>query len=490
MMNVDVVIIGSGLAGLNSALHASKYGKVLIVTKSRLTDSNSRLAQGGIAGVFEETDDVQKHVEDTLTAGAGHNDRKAVRYFAEQAPEMIKKLADLGVKFEKKDGKFAVNKEAGHGFSRIVHAGDHTGRSIMDVLVKKVQKNKNIMIWKNCFALDLIIRKKTCLGVKVIRSGRYAAVTARRTILATGGCGQLFKYTTNPEVTTGDGLALAARAGCLLKDMEFIQFHPTAFAKGKSPLFLLSETLRGEGARLMNARGERFMPRYHPMAELAPRDIVSRAMYEEQNKGQVYLDIKHCPRTKLQKKFPTIFAHLLKNGYDMSRDLIPVIPAAHYLCGGVKTDVYGKTGLTNLYALGETACTGLHGANRLASNSLLEAAVMSEHVMTFPLPASKKPPHVTITAQKPKPTDKTSLERLKKLRAELQKIMWEYAGIVRTKKLLKIAKKQLVSIKKQTSRCQDSIPKYELQNMLHVSGMIVESALKRKKSLGAHFLHK
>lgn len=489
MINVDVVIIGSGLAGLNSALQAARYGKVLVITKSRITESNSRYAQGGIAGVFEKNDNYQQHVEDTMKAGAGHNDRKAVRYFIEQAPDMIGKLGKMGVKFEKTTGEnFAVNREAGHKFSRVAHAGDHTGRSIMEVLVQKVRRQKNITVWDNTFALDLIVKGKTCFGVAVVRRGKYSAVIARRTILATGGCGQLFKYTTNPKVTTGDGLALAARAGCRLKDMEFIQFHPTAFAEGKSPLFLLSETLRGENARLVNSKGERFMPRYHPQAELAPRDIVSQAMYEEQKKGPVSLDIRHYGREKLRKKFPTISDYLLKKGYDMSTDLIPVTPAAHYLCGGIKTDVHGKTGLGNLYALGETACTGLHGANRLASNSLLEAAVMSEHVMDAPLPVLKNVPRFTDKKRNIKPPSKTAAAGMRSLRNKIQEIMWNCAGIVRTKNLLKKAQLQLLETRKQLSKYPDCVQKFELQNMIEVSEIIVKSAAARKKGLGSHFL--
>lgn len=491
MMNVDVVIIGSGLAGLNSALRAARYGKVLVITKSRIAESNSKYAQGGIAGVFEKNDNYRKHVEDTMVAGAGHNDRKAVKYFIEQAPRMIGKLGALGVKFERNDGKnFAVNREAGHRFSRIAHAGDHTGRSIMDVLVQKVRRQKNITVWENSFALDLIVRGKTCFGVAVVRRGKHFAVVARRTILATGGCGQLFKYTTNPKVTTGDGLALAARAGCQLKDMEFIQFHPTAFAKGRSPLFLLSETLRGENARLLNSREERFMPRYHPQAELAPRDIVSRAMYEEQKKGTVYLDIRHCDREKLLKKFPTISGYLQKKGYDMSIDLIPVTPAAHYLCGGIATDVHGKTGLANLYALGETACTGLHGANRLASNSLLEAGVMSEHVMDAPLPVLKNVPKIPGKKRRIKRPSKTASAGMRSLRKKLQEIMWNYAGIVRTKNLLNKAKLELRKMKKQISKDPDCVQKFELRNMIEVSEIIVKSAAERKNGLGAHFMLK
>ncbi len=497
IMFYDVVIIGSGLAGLNSALHASKYGKVLVITKTKLLESNSHYAQGGIAAVFEHGDNFKKHFEDTMTAGAHHNDKKAVKYFVEHAPKTIKMLQKLGVHFEKSSkGDYALNQEAGHQYKRIVHVGDHTGKSIMDVLAGRVRAKKNITVFENSFALDLIVKNKSCFGVKLIKDKKNLAVYGRRVILASGGCGQLFQYTTNPKVTTGDGIALAARAGCRIKDMEFIQFHPTAFAKGKSPLFLISETLRGEGALLINAKGERFMPKYHRLAELAPRDIVARAMYEEHKKGGIYLDIRHINSKNLQKKFPTILRYLKKQGYDLSKDLIPVTPAAHYLCGGVETDLYGKTNISNLYAIGEVACTGLHGANRLASNSLLEAAVMSEHVMDAPLPEMsslradanlskirKKFPLIQPVSIKLKPSSKN----LSSTRQKLQKLMWDCAGIVRTKKLLNKAEKQIRSTKKRISKYPPNVKKIELENMLLVSELIIKAALKRKKSLGAHY---
>ncbi len=482
-MIYDVVIIGSGLAGLNSALHASKYGRVLVITKAKLLESNSRYAQGGIAAVFQHHDSFQKHIKDTLIAGAYHNDKKAVKYFVEQAPKIITMLQKQGVHFEKTShGEFLQNQEAGHEYRRIVHAGDHTGLSIMQVVAQKVLADKNITVWENSFAKDLIVNNKTCRGVLAIHKKKYAVVLARRIIIATGGVGQLYEYTTNPAVTTGDGIALAARAGCRIRDMEFIQFHPTAFAEDKSPLFLISETVRGEGAKLLNSKGQRFMTKYHKSAELAPRDVVSRAMYEEQKKGPVYLDIRHKSAQELREKFPTIFKYLKKHGYDLSKDLVPVTPAAHYLCGGIVTNVRGKTNITNLYALGEVTCTGLQGANRLASNSLLEAGVMSEHVMDDPLPQIKK----THSLVPPISDFKMASKKLSLLRKKLQKSMWINVGIIRTRNLLTNAKKQIREIQKQLPE-NESIEKFELQDMLQTSGMIIEAALKRKKSLGAHY---
>jgi len=517
-MLYDVVIIGSGLAGLNSALHAAKYGRVLVITKSRLMESNSSLAQGGIASVFLPHDNFQKHIKDTLVAGVHHNNKKSVKYFVEQSPSIIKKLQKLGVHFAtNKKTQFALHREAGHQFERIVHVGDHTGLSIMQTLVKKISAKKNITVWENNFAKDLIVKEKTCYGVLAIHQGKFVPVYARRTILATGGAGQLFEYTTNPAVTTGDGIALATRAGCKIKDMEFIQFHPTAFSPHQKkspkknfsknsavvPLFLLSETIRGEGARLLNAKGEKFMQKYHKDAELAPRDIVSRAMFEEQKHGPIYLDVRHKSETELRKKFPTIYNYIKKNGYNLSKDLIPATPAAHYLCGGIATDIYGKTNIKNLYAIGEVACTGLHGANRLASNSLLEAAVMSEHVMDTPLPESKKFQQ-TIPKNSEKPLQKTDItmfskiesQKLLGLKLKLQKLMWQNVGIVRSKKSLENAKKQIKKIRDQIvsipssfqkSLSGNNIQKFELENMLQTSELMIKAALKRKKSLGAHY---
>lgn len=490
MMNYDVVILGSGLAGLNSALQASKYGKVLVVTKAKLIECNSWHAQGGMAAVLHGTDKYRKHILDTMIAGGYHNNKKAVEYFVRQAPKTIEMLNTMGVAFEKTAaGDYDQNQEAGHRARRIAHVGDHTGRSIMEALIKKVRKCKNITVWQNCFAKNLIVKNNTCTGVELVRNREYMKVYARRIIIATGGAGQLFRYTTNPEVTTGDGIALAARAGCRINDMEFMQFHPTAFSRSsrkERTLFLISETLRGEGAKLINAKGERFMPKYHKLAELAPRDIVSRAAFEELKKGEIYLDIRHRTRRELLNKFPTIYAHLKKNGYDLSKDLIPIVPAAHYLCGGVVSDVKGKTNIKNLYAVGEVACTGLQGANRLASNSLLEAAVMSEHVMDSPLP-KMVPPVNKIAAKTPNGRKiPISSKKLGRLRKSLQKTMWECAGIVRTKKLLSKGIATLKQIKKQIPKT-DSLEKFELLNMIQTGELMIKAALKRTGSLGAHF---
>lgn len=490
-MHYDVVIIGSGLAGMNAALHAAQYGTVLLVCKGKLQESNSRYAQGGIAGVFEKKDRYENHIKDTLAAGGYHNKRKVVEYFVRKAPEAIRMLEKLGVPFEHSSPKtFDLHREAGHGHSRIVHVGDHTGRSIIDVLTAKILQEKKITVMEKTFALDLLVKKTSCIGAKIMQQGKEIAVYARRTILATGGCGQLFQYTTNPSLTTGDGIAMAARAGCKIQNLEFIQFHPTALKEKKSPMFLLSETLRGAGAQLINNNGERFMHRYHHDGELAPRDIVSRAIYKEQQHGTVYLDMRtktiKIPPKKIKQLFPSIHDYLKGKGYDITTDLIPITPAAHYLCGGVTADVRGKTSLKNLYAIGEVACTGFHGANRLASNSLLEAAIMSEHVMDDPLPAA--PQNITLspstTDQIPKSSSKLTIRKLKK---QLQQIMWKHCGIIRTKKLLTNGRSRLKKITAQMKKLTPNSENKELQNMVEVADLMLQAAQKRRRSLGAHY---
>lgn len=490
-MHYDVVIIGSGLAGMNAALHAVKYGKVLLVCKGKLQESNSRYAQGGIAGVFEKKDRYANHINDTLTAGGRHNKRKVVEYFVHKAPEAIRMLEKIGVPFEHATSKtFDLHREAGHGYSRIVHVGDHTGKSIIEVLAAKIRKEKKITIMEETFASDLLVEKNSCIGVTIIQQEKEIPIYARRTILATGGCGQLFQYTTNPALTTGDGIAMAARAGCKIQDLEFVQFHPTALKEKKSPMFLLSETLRGAGAQLINKSGERFMYDYHHDGELAPRDIVSRAIYDEQQRGTVYLDIRtkttRIPSKKIRQLFPSIHKYLKEKGYNMATDLIPVTPAAHYLCGGVITDVRGKTSLKNLYAIGEVACTGFHGANRLASNSLLEAAIMSEHVMDDPLPSALQKHTIPFhhSEQTRHSTSKVTVVRLKK---QLQQIMWTHCGIIRTKKLLKDGRNKLKKITSEMKKLTTKSETQELQNMVELADLMLQAAQKRTRSLGAHY---
>lgn len=411
-MQTNFLVIGSGISGLNFALHAAEKGRVLIVTKKKIIDSGTNFAQGGIAALLDKTDNIRAHVKDTLEAGAYHNNKKAVEFMVKNSTAAIERLIKLGVEFARENGELKLTREGGHNKRRIAYVGDYTGREIERILVKRVKENKNITILEDAFALKLIINKNTrqhiaptCLGALIIHKNKVESVFADQTILATGGIGQLFEYTTNPPISTGDGIALGMEAGCKTRDLEFIQFHPTALAKDTYPRFLISETVRGEGARLVNSKGEYFMEKVHPLKDLASRDIVAREIYAQLKKGPVYLDCRQIagkmadrsgkseqakvrPLTNaqqsakiLQARFPQIYKELLKHGYHMEKDLIPVTPAAHYICGGLVTDLHGRVGLRNLFAFGEVTCTDVHGANRLASNSLLEALVFSNQIV-------------------------------------------------------------------------------------------------------------
>ncbi len=482
----DTIIVGSGLAGLNAAIKAAKTGKVLIVTKKNLEDSNTFYAQGGIATVLKELnqkDTFKKHIQDTFVAGAFHNDKKAVEFIIKEGPKAIKRLINLGVKFTKNiDGDLALHREGGHQEKRIIHSGDYTGKAIEEALIKHIKKNKNIFILENSFVKDLIIKNRICYGVEVIIKKRITCFYAKKTVLATGGIGQLYKKTTNPLVATGDGLAMAIRAKCKLKDLEFIQFHPTALNEGRNPLFLLSEALRGHGATLLNAKRERFMKNYHPMQELAPRDIVSRAIFSESQKGPIYLELK----TKgSNKEFPQISNYLKKIGYNLEKDLIPITPAAHFSCGGIFTNLKGETSIKNLYAFGEVACTGLHGANRLASNSLLEAVVMSNEIIKTKPKKNKQFPD--FNKQIIKINSNVANKKLyHKIKQELQDTMWKNVAIIKEKSKLE---KSRIKINKLLKKLPKNLNQegYETLNMLEVSLKIIEAALKRKKSLGTHF---
>lgn len=483
-MKHDFIVIGSGLAGLTSALVLKDYGQVLLITKKELTDSASMLAQGGIAAVVDRDDSFASHVKDTLIAGAYHNRKRAVETMVKKSPQAIEWLIKQGVVFDKKNGEFSLTLEGGHSRWRILHSTDFAGRAIELALVKKVKKEKNIEIWRGTSLLELIIRNNNCCGVQVIRHKKNVNCFAKAVILATGGIGQLYQWTTNPQVATADGVAAGIRAELEVCDLEFIQFHPTALKHNEAPLFLLSEALRGEGAYLVK-RGERFMNKVDPRAELAPRDIVARAIYQEQKYGnQVFLDIRHKGETFIKKRFPNIYHTLKMRGFDLANDLIPVTPAAHYSCGGITTDLYGRSKIKNLFIFGETACTGVQGANRLASNSLLEAVV-------FPL---RLPEIIHEVKSLIDSFDCDGLEykesiRTDNLREEIKKLMWRSAGIVRDHKTMKGAYEKLSEWNSSLDKIQEINNDFsEVRNMVLVGKMIVKSALNRKKSLGAHFV--
>lgn len=499
----DTLIIGSGIAGLNFALNAAQYGSVLVVTKKRTVESGTNRAQGGIAAVLDNADRFEQHVKDTLEAGAQHNVKKAVEFMVKKGPEAILRLIEIGVPFATDEsGKLQLTKEGGHHGRRIAFVGDYTGQEIEKNLIEAVKKNKNITVWEYTFAVDLLVKKGTCHGVQVIHNQKTLNLFARNTVLATGGIGQLYRYTTNPIISMGDGIGMGLRAGLKTRDMEFIQFHPTGLKPGGRTKFLLSEALRGEGAYLVDQHGKRFMKKIHPLAELAPRDIVARETYYHDLHGGAFLDLRHLHAKEVKLRFPQIFQTCQQYGYDLTKDLVPIAPAAHYCCGGLITNLRGETGIKGLYAFGEVAWTGVHGANRLASNSLLEALVFSNQI----LPALKKPSppqtptqkaaHPSFHAPRYQPASPALWEKLKTIRKTLQKTMTEHVGILRTTKELnraeKKVKKLLKSLPNSTlamARLKTlNVPLKETENMLLSALEIIHAAQKRKKSLGCHFI--
>lgn len=479
-METNFLVTGSGIAGLTFALEASKKGHVILVTKGKMSDSSTNLAQGGIAGVIAKEDTFKKHFDDTMKAGSYHNDKKAVTFLVKNSSKAVRFLADLGVPFQKKAGTLLLAKEGGHSVHRVAFTSDQTGRDIETTLIKKVLGNKKIEVIENAFALDLIMKNKKCYGATVLKNNKIENIFANYTALATGGIGQLYAKTTNPLVATGDGIAMAIQAKAKVEDMEFVQFHPTAFDSKESPLFLISETVRGEGAKLLNYKGERFID------ELAPRDVVAREIYKQQKKGKVYLDITSKSKEFLRNRFHGIYKHLKKHGFSMEKDKIPITPVAHYLCGGIKTDLNGKTSIKNLLAFGECTCTGVQGANRLASNSLLEGVV-------FPLNSVKKIKVGKIQTLKLKnPTAQKPLKQAKILKQEIKKIMWQYAGITRDLKDIKNkAIPRIQKILKELSQGKNINNKTkETANMAITSLCILKASCARKKSLGCHFIEK
>lgn len=468
MNQTNFLIIGSGIAGLTAALKLSEKGSVIIATKSNLLESSSRYAQAGIAAVRNfRWDSFAEHFTDTLTAGCGINNKVAVKYLVENAPKAVDWLEKLGVKFQKNP-----TREAAHSHSRVWNTRDSTGESIEKVLAAAVKKQKNILILTNTVLLDLIVNKKVCSGGIFKTGKKIFTIAAGQTILSTGGFGQLYAKTTNPKVSVGDGIAAAFRAGAKLRDLEFMQFHPTALVGKQTRLTLLSESLRGEGAVLRNSRGERFMPAYHPAAELAPRDIVSRAIFEEMKRGKVYLDFTRADAKFLEARFPLIWKEVKKAGFNLAKDLIPIFPVAHYACGGVITNLRGETSVKNLFAVGEVADTGIHGANRLASNSLAEAVVFGLAVGKASKVVAAKPAGVKI------PKYIFDLREDEKILPTVRKLMWEKVGIVRNQKDLLAAQKTLQKLKPRS---------FTSKNAVTVGKLVAEAALQRKKSLGAHF---
>lgn len=511
MQQFDVLIIGSGLAGLSLALRTAEHKKVCLVSKRRINDTASDWAQGGIAAVInDDNDTVEAHIQDTLTAGAGLCDAAVTELVAKQAKPAVEWLIEQGVGFtrEQDDSGYHLTREGGHSHRRVIHAADATGHAIQTTLSEKVRTHPNIFLLENNIAVDLITTRKvtqtkieqaddnSCLGAYVLdnHTGKVITIAAQNTILATGGAGKVYLYTTNPDVSTGDGMAMAWRAGCRMANMEFIQFHPTCLFHPHAKSFLISEVVRGEGGLLKLADGTRFMPEYDVRAELAPRDIVARAIdFEMKKRGLdcVYLDISHKPLAFIMEHFPNIYRRCLELGIDMSKAPIPVVPAAHYICGGVMTDDKGRTDIKNLYAVGETACTGLHGANRLASNSLLECLVFghtaAEDILSQPTKLSPQLPYW----DESRVTDADEEVLITHTWDELRRFMWNYVGIVRTDKRLSRALHRIHMLRNEVhefySNFKVSNDLIELRNLLQVAELIVESAIARKESRGLHF---
>ena len=495
--NYSTVIIGGGIAGLYAALKISEKNKeVLLITKSELGESNSKYAQGGMVAVLKDNkaDSVESHVSDTIKAGAGLSELNTVKFISENSDKVVKDLLKFGVEFDRdEEGNFTLTKEAAHSVRRILHAdGDATGREMEKALCKAVQNNNNITVFENTIAVDLLVENNTCGGVIILKDSDYETVYSNNVIVASGGIGQIYKYTTNPKGATGDGIALCYRAGAILQDLEFVQFHPTALAfDDEKNRFLISEAVRGEGAKLCDKSGYEFMGEYHEKRELAPRDIVARANFSQMKKNNtahVYLNATVIGKEKLLKRFPNIAKKCSEHGIDITKDFIPVAPAAHYFMGGVKTNTNGETSVKNLYAIGEAASTGLHGANRLASNSILECVVcaysVSENIENS-TPTKKEYP---IIKHYENQTTNNTVD-VKSLKSELQNIMWTGVGIYRSEQSLNTAKEGLNKISKEFDRTDFCSKKdeYELRNMLIVSKLIVDSALNRKESRGAHY---
>lgn len=490
-MITDFLVIGSGVAGLRAAVELSRHGKVIVATKDIPTESNTEYAQGGVAVALSDEDTVGIHLEDTLNAGDGLCREEAVRVLVQEGPDRILELIDWGASFDKEGTKLVFSMEAAHSRKRILHAhGDSTGKELERVLISKVMSLPNVERFPFSMALDLIMEDGICRGAYILREGNIYAVYAKAVILSTGGAGQVFSRTTNPPVATGDGVAIAFRAGAVLEDMEFMQFHPTALFASAAPQFLLSEAMRGEGAILRDVRKEPFMKEYHPMAELAPRDVVSRAIMSRMvhtHSSYVYLDLTHLDGDFVKRRFPRIYTTCLQYDIDITKYPIPVSPAAHYLMGGVKTDLHGATSIPGLYAAGEVACTGVHGANRLASNSLLEGLVYgyragckaSGHAgeaftlkrLGVPVRIGAEPEYVNI----------------EEIRTAIRRVMWEKVGIIRCDVSLREASTELDRHCEILGKDFISRRGLELKNILTVASLITRAAIDRKGSVGAHY---
>ncbi|MCM3208307.1 L-aspartate oxidase [Paenibacillus illinoisensis] len=494
IVETDVLVIGSGIAGLYTAIRASKHNQVLMITKKSLLESNTRYAQGGIAAVIAEDDSPAYHLQDTLVAGAGLCRREAVEALVNEGPDGVQELIRLGTLFDVENGELALTQEGAHSHRRILHAnGDATGYEIVRALAAQASAHSGIEVWDEHFVIDLITDHGECVGALVQNSdGGKVFVKARATVLCSGGAGQLYRYTTNPEVATADGVAMAYRAGAVIRDMEFIQFHPTSLCYPGAPRFLVSEAVRGEGAFLRNIKGERFMERYHPQLELAPRDIVARAIVSEMemtNSTFVYLDITHESAELIKHRFPTIYETCMRYGLDMTTDWIPVAPAAHYMMGGVKTDLNGESSIGRLFACGEVSSTGVHGANRLASNSLSEAIVFGHRIVER---IQTLPPLNSIQIETPSPHSVGNRaweeqQPISERRLRLQKMMVRQVGLRRNGAGLQGALNKLESEMHIFNNLLTHKEEMEYANLLTCAWLVTSGALHRQESRGAHY---
>ena len=508
VVDTDFLVVGSGIAGLMSAIHLSRIGKVIVMTKKELAESNTNYAQGGIACVMTSDDSFDRHVQDTLVAGCGLCDEAVVREIVSAGPARIAELERMGLAFATRSGPgdehYDLGKEGGHSHRRVLHSGDITGREVEKVLLAQARSRTSIHIIEHALAIDLITSgwlgmagPNRCVGLYFLdrHSGEIAAIRTPHLVLATGGAGKVYLYTTNPDIATADGVAMAWRAGLPIRDMEFIQFHPTCLYHPKAKSFLISEAVRGEGARLVDAAGRSFMERYDPRGDLAPRDIVARAIDREMKVTGApcaFLDIRHKSVAYLKERFPNIYEKCLSFGFDMARDLLPVVPAAHYCCGGIKAGLDGTTAMPGLYACGEVASTGLHGANRLASNSLLEALVCShrlaERVATF----SHERPDADIPAwQIGSATPSDEAVMIGHNWNEVRTCMWDYVGIVRSNKRLERAMRRIRNLRQEIRQYYfESLVTsdiLELRNIAAAGELVIRSAIMRRESRGLHY---
>ncbi len=512
-MNFDVAIVGSGLAGLSVALHLAENKKIAVISKRTLRDGASDWAQGGIAAVLDSTDSIDQHVADTLIAGAGICDETATRFIVEHSRKAIDWLITQGVPFTRDETTelgYHLTREGGHSQRRIIHAADATGHAVQLTLEQRVREHPNITLLEHHFAIDLITTDKLhlkgeasrCLGLYVqdVVTGKVMTISASQTVLATGGAGKVYLYTTNPDTATGDGIAMAWRAGCRMANMEFIQFHPTCLYHPYAKSFLISEAVRGEGGLLKlpasagSVAGQRFMPQHDERGELAPRDVVARAIdFEMKKRGldHVDLDITHQSPEFLKEHFPTIYARCLEFGIDITRQPIPVVPAAHYTCGGIMTDLDGRTEIAGLYAVGETAYTGLHGANRLASNSLLECVVLGRAAALHIAQQSPTTTHALPEWDESRVTDADEEVVITQNWDELRRFMWNFVSIVRTTKRLERAQHRIRLLKEEIDEYYANFritpDLLELRNLVDVASLIVNSALSRHESRGLHY---